>query len=93
MTLEERVEILEKNYNNLTQSLVDAQRSQRPVVDKADSASNKIPQVDANTIGVAENDSAICDVAELSDVNSTAIDDFAEMIDDLEQRVSALEEA
>ena len=54
---------------------------------------NQGVQIDANTTGVAENDSAICDVAELSDVNSTAIDDLAEMIDDLEQRVSALEEA
>ena len=91
MTLEERVEILEKNYNNLAKSLIDAQRGQRPVVDKADNASNKIPQVDANTQGVAENDGAICDVAEMSDENSSAIDELAEMIDDLETRVAELE--
>jgi hypothetical protein len=45
------------------------------------------------TIGVSENDSAICDVAELSDVNSSAIDDLAEMVDELSNRVSILEEA
>ena len=82
MTLEERVEILEKNYNNLAKSLVDAQRCQRPVVDKADSASNKIPQVDANTVGVAGNEDAICELSELVD----------ESIAELEQAICDLSE-
>ena len=41
--------------------------------------------------GIDENDSAICDVAELSDENSSALEELAEMIDDLETRVEALE--
>lgn len=48
-------------------------------------------QVDANTEGVSENDTAVCDVAEMADVNSQAIDDLAEYIDALEQRIEALE--
>ena len=64
MTLEERIEILEENYNNLAKSFIDAQRGQRPVVDKADSASNKIPQVDANTEDIADSEDALCELAE-----------------------------
>ena len=44
-----------------------------------------------NSVGVMENDTAICDVAELADVNSNAIDDLAVIIDELENRVSGLE--
>lgn len=43
------------------------------------------------TSSTIENDTAICDVAELSDVNSTAIDDLAELVDELMNRVSELE--
>ena len=58
----------------------------------AESASNKIPQVDANTVGVSDNDLAICDVADLADTNSMAIDDLAELVDELSNRVAELEE-
>lgn len=44
------------------------------------------------TIGVSENDSAICDIADLEDVNSTAIDDLAEIVDELINKVYELEE-
>jgi methyl-accepting chemotaxis protein len=77
-----------------------------PVTEKADNASNKIPQVDENTSGVGENNAGLLDVAELSDENSTAIEDVAGLADenstaiedlanlvgDLEERVTALEE-
>lgn len=43
------------------------------------------------TIGVSENDSAICDIADLEDVNSTAIDDLAEIVDELINKVYELE--
>ena len=52
----------------------------------------EIHETDYNqTNKIDENDGAICDVADLSDENSASIEDLAEMIDDLEQRVSALE--
>ena len=106
MTIEERFTQLENKVNCLQASFIQSQKNQMPITTKAESGYNKIPQVDSNTIGVSENDTAICDVAELSDVNSMAIDDLAEMadtnslaiddlaemIDDLEQRVEALEE-
>lgn len=47
--------------------------------------------IDENTQGISENDGAICDVAELSDVNSQAIDDLAEMVDELSNKVDAME--
>ena len=57
---------------------------------KADTASERIGISD-NSFGVAENDSAICDIAELADVNSQAIDDLAEMVDELSNKVAELE--
>ena len=106
MTLEERMDRLEIQIINLQNSLFQMSKNQTPITSKAEDGYNKIPQVDSNTQGVSENDTAICDIAELSDVNSEAIDDLAEMadtnslaiddlaemIDDLEQRVEALEE-
>ena len=56
----------------------------------ADTASERIG-ISNNSVGVAENDSAICDVADLSDVNSQAIDDLAEMVDELSNKVAELE--
>ena len=106
MTIEQRVEQLEKQLSCLQNSFIQSQKNQTPITQKAEDGYDKIPQVDSNTKGVSENDTAICDIAELSDINSmaiddlaemadtnsVAIDDLAEMIDDLEQRVTALEE-
>ncbi len=106
MTLEERMDMFEIQIRNLQNSLFQMSKNQVPLTERTDDAYGKIPQVDSNTQGVSENDTAICDIAELSDVNSMAIDDLAEMadtnslaiddlaemIDDLEQRVEALEE-
>lgn len=44
------------------------------------------------TSASVENDSAICDIADLEDVNSTAIDDLAEIVDELINKVYELEE-
>lgn len=41
--------------------------------------------------GISENDTAICDVADLSDVNSQAIDDLAELVDELSNKVAEME--
>lgn len=90
-TLEIRVQNLEARFDSLMESFVQSQINGTPVIAKADESFGKVPQVDENTAGVAENDSAICDVAELADVNSEAIDDLAEIIDELETRVSELE--
>ena len=106
MDYEKEINNLKIQLNNLQNAYIQSQKNQTPITHKAEDGYNKIPQVDSNTIGVSENDNAICDVAELSDVNSmaiddlaemadtnsVAIDDLAEMIDDLEQRVEALEE-
>lgn len=45
-----------------------------------------------STEGISENSDGIIDVAELSDENSGSIVELAEMIENLEERVSALEE-
>ena len=47
--------------------------------------------LDENTQGISENDGAICDVAELSDVNSQAIDDLAEVVDELSNKIAEME--
>ena len=85
MGIDERLTKLE----NLVNALI-AKVDNINFYQKADTASERIG-ISNNSIGVAENDSAICDVAELSDVNSGAIDDLAEMVDELSNRVSELE--
>ncbi len=85
MSIDERITKLE----NLVNALI-AKVDNINFYQKADTASERIG-ISNNSTGVAENDSAICDVAELSDVNSQAIDDLAEMVDELLNKVSELE--
>lgn len=85
------IQDLEERVNALYNSVLQIQANLNPVTDKADNASNKIPQVDENTVGVSENDGAIMDVAELSDENATAIEELAALVDELIERVEALE--
>ena len=59
--------------------------------DADNKVNNTIPQVDENTVGVSDNDIAICDIADLADTNSMAIDDLAELVDELSNRVAELE--
>ena len=106
MDYEKEINNLRIQLSNLQNAFIQFQKNQLVVNSIAESGYNKNPQVDSNTKGITENDTAICDIAELSDVNSmaiddlaemadtnsVAIDDLAEMIDDLEQRVEALEE-
>jgi len=40
---------------------------------------------------ISENDTAICDVADLSDVNSQAIDDLAEIVDEISNKIAEME--
>ena len=77
------------NLENLVYALV-AKIDNINFYQKADTASERIG-ISTNSAGVAENDSAICDVADLSDVNSQAIDDLAEMVDELSNKVAELE--
>lgn len=57
---------------------------------KADTTAER-KNISENTFGVAENGTGILDLADLSDENSTALEEIAEMLDDHEQRISALE--
>ena len=45
-----------------------------------------------STAGITENSDGILDIAELSDENSTSIEDMAASIADLDARVKALED-
>lgn len=92
MDYEKEINELKRQLERLQNAFLQMSKNQVPVTEKADNASNKIPQVDENTSGVGENSAGLLDVAELSDENSTAIEDLAELIDDLEQRVEALEQ-
>lgn len=80
MNYEFEINKLNARIDNLQQSFIQAQRNQVPITAKADEASNKVPQVDENTNGVAENSGGIFDVAALADENSQAIMDLAELI-------------
>lgn len=92
MTIEERM----TNLELLVDSLVSIMTNQKFYTD-ADIAGCRNTEGELGTKnteqdgGISENDSAICDVAELSDENSTALEELAMMIDDLETRVEALE--
>ena len=46
----------------------------------------------ASTEGITENSTGILDIAELSDENSSSIIDLADMVNELDERVTALEE-
>ena len=85
MSIDERV----GNLENLVHALI-AKVDKIIFYQNADTASERIG-IGKNSTGVAENDTAICDVAELSDVNSQAIDDLAEMVDELSNKVAELE--
>lgn len=84
MNYEVEINKINTRIDNLQQSFIQAQRNQVPITAKADEASNKVPQVDENTSGVAENSGGIFDVAALADENSQAIMELAEMIGEME---------
>ena len=106
MDYEKEIKELKIQVSRLQDAVIQMSRNNVPVTEKADNASNKIPQVDENTSGVGENSAGLLDVAELSDENnsaiedvagladenSVAIEDLANLIGDLEERVAALEE-
>lgn len=85
MSIDERVTKIENLVNALIAKVENINFYQ-----SADTASERIG-ISTNSAGVAENDTAICDVADLSDVNSQAIDDLAEMVDELSNKVAGLE--
>ena len=62
----------------------------KKMYNEADLAAQK-KAIGETAIGVSDNDIGICDVADLADTNSIAIDDLAAMIDDLQNRFSELE--
>ena len=85
MTVDERLTRLE----NLVFSLI-----KRTDNDKFYQETNNVGMMQtesAHGVAIDENDTAICDVAELSDVNSQAIDDLAEMVDELSNKVAEME--
>jgi len=84
MNYEFEINKLNARIDNLQQSFIQAQRNQVPITAKADTASNKMPQVDENTSGVAENSGGIFDAAALADENSQAIMELAEIIGEKE---------
>lgn len=84
MNYEVEINKINARIDNLQQSFIQAQRNQVPITAKADEASNKVPQVDENTSGVAENSGGIFDVAALADENSQAIMELAEIIGEME---------
>ena len=95
MDIEKEINSIKQRLDNLTQAFIQSQHNNCSVVEKADDSSVQIPfieeQMSIGSKGISENDSAICDVADLSDVNSQAIDDLAEMVDELSNRVAELE--
>lgn len=80
MNYEVEINKINARLDNLQQSFIQAQKNQVPIIAKTDMASNKVPQVDENTIGVSDNSLGLFDVAALADENSQAIMDLAELI-------------
>lgn len=84
-------EILKRltNLENWFSALI-KQFNIKKMYNEADLAAQK-KAIGKTAIGVSDNDIGICDVADLADTNSIAIDDLAVMIDELQNRVSELE--
>ena len=72
-----------ERLDSLQQSFIQSQENAVPVTAKADAASNKIPQVDANTAGVATN---------AEDITDTQIG-LADTYESMNDQVTQLEEA
>lgn len=62
--MEERIKALEERIDALVESLTQMQKNQTPVTAKAEASSVKIPQIDANTNGIADSEDALCELAE-----------------------------
>ncbi len=80
-----RLTNVENTLNALIKSL-----NLKQMYSEADNVAEK-KNIGENTFGVAENGNGVLDLADLSDENSTALEDIAEMLDDHEQRLEALE--
>lgn len=80
-----RLTNVENTLNALIKSL-----NLKQMYSEADNVAEK-KNIGENTFGVAENGNGILDLADLSDENSTALEEIAEMLDDHEQRLEALE--
>ena len=85
MDTEKRLTILEDKVDALLNTL-----NIKDFDNYADIASIRNTE-DIHGEGISENDTAVCDVAELSDVNSQAIDDLAELVDELSNKVAEME--
>lgn len=77
------------NLENLVHALINS-LNLKELYDKADKTGMQKTE-DKHEISISENDVAICDVADLSDVNSQAIDDLAELVDELSNKVAEME--
>lgn len=77
------------NLENLVHALVNT-LNLKDLYNNADKAGIRQTE-NFHEIGISENDTAICDVADLSDVNSQAIDDLAEMVDELANQIAEKE--
>lgn len=78
------IEALEDRVNALEASILQMQANLTPTTAKADTASSRVPQVDENTVNIADNSDGLFDVASLADENSQAIMELAEIISELE---------
>ena len=77
------------NVENTLNALIKSLNLQKMYTSADNTAERK--NISENAFGVAENGTSVLDLADLSDENSTALEDIAIMLDDHEQRISALE--
>ncbi len=77
------IEELEERLNTFEQSLIQMGINQTPVVDKSDTAYNKVPQVDTNTSGIQTNSENILSTQE----------GLAETYEETNTSITQLEEA
>jgi len=85
MDIETRLANLESLVHSLINSL-----NLKDLYNNADKAGIRQTE-EIHGVGISENDIAICDVADLSDANSQAIDDLAELVDELSNKVAEME--
>lgn len=77
------------NLENWLSALI-KQFNIKKMYNEADLAAQK-KEISETASGVSDNDIAVCDVADLADTNSIAIDDLAAIVDELSNRVAELE--
>lgn len=96
MNTEYEIQNLKEQVANLQNTVIQMARNNTPTISKVDSTANGLSatdgQVKTNTSDIADNTDGLVDLAEVTDENVGSLVDLADIVAELDERVTALEE-